>query len=165
MRHRLLVTLLSVTVFVATNAIAVESKEAREAELRARLDAFAAAWNNHDAKEMSEIWAADGDLINPFGRMAHGRAEIEKLFQDEHSGALKHSTFKITNSSIRFLESEIAVVDSDAEITGIVNPDGTPGPTMNPHLTAVMKKSAGKWWMISGRAFSYLRPSSPPAAK
>src|SRR5438552_14053874 len=34
------------------------------ADIKARGDAFAAAWNKHDPKAMAALWAADGDLID-----------------------------------------------------------------------------------------------------
>jgi hypothetical protein len=55
----------------------------------ARGQEFVAAWNKDYAKGMAALWAPQGDLINPFGRVAHGRAKVEKLFADEHSHVMK----------------------------------------------------------------------------
>ncbi|HEX9148245.1 MAG TPA: hypothetical protein VF958_03705, partial [Thermoanaerobaculia bacterium] len=60
-------------------AVAASEKGGSEAQVRARSQEFAASWNRHDPKAMAGVWAADGDLINPFGRTAKGRNEIEKL--------------------------------------------------------------------------------------
>ena len=38
-----------------------------------------------DAKSMASYWAVDGDVITPTARRANGRAEIEKMFADEHA--------------------------------------------------------------------------------
>src|SRR6266849_4002270 len=78
---------------------------ARVKQVRAASDAFAAAW------------APDGDLINPFGRWAKGRAEVEKLFTDEHTTFMKGTTYTISNYVVRFPSPAIAVVDWDGEIT------------------------------------------------
>jgi ketosteroid isomerase-like protein len=47
------------------------------------------AWNRHDAAALAALWHEDGDLINPAGRWAQGRAQVEKLFRDEQSTVMK----------------------------------------------------------------------------
>ena len=63
--------------------VAIGEDSAREKEVRAVEDAFVAAWNKHDTKALAAGWAPDGDLINPFGRWAKGRAEVEKLLGEQ----------------------------------------------------------------------------------
>jgi uncharacterized protein (TIGR02246 family) len=137
-----------------------------EAEIKARNDEFVNAWNRHDAKALASLWAPDGDLINPFGQMAKGPAEVEKLFTNEHtgSGALKKSTYKTTKMSVRPLSSDMALVDYEVEITGMASPDGKAQSALKPHVTSLMKKANGKWWIVSARAFELL-PAPPMAAK
>lgn len=140
------------------------AKESDEQKIRARTEEFADAWNKHDPAAMTALWSVDGDLINPFGRRAKSMTEIQKLFQDEHGAAMKQSTYKIVSQSVRFIEPNLALVDQDAEITGVANPDGTTA-TIKPHVAALMRKSGGQWWITSVRAYSYLPPPAPPAAK
>ena len=145
-----LLTLLLITVPL----LAVEP---RESAIRATDVAFADAWNKHDATAMAATWAKDGDLINPFGRVAKGRAEVEKLIQDEHATVFKHSTYTPGAMSIRFIEPEIAIAESDTMISGIANPDGTSG-SMTVHIIRVVQKKDGKWWTVVARPVMY-----PPA--
>jgi len=70
---RFAMVLLSLTLIT----IPLLAKESDEAGIRATDEVFAAAWNKHDAKAMAATWAKDGDLVNPFGRVAKGRAEVE----------------------------------------------------------------------------------------
>jgi uncharacterized protein (TIGR02246 family) len=135
--------------------------KSNEAQIRERLDEFAATWNKHDPTDMAYFWSVDGDLITPLGRKAKGLLEIQRLFADEHSKALKNSTYTNTSSSVRFLEPELALVDSDAEISGVTAPDGTVT-TMKPHVTTLWRKSGGKWWIAATRAFVYVPPPPPP---
>jgi uncharacterized protein (TIGR02246 family) len=135
-----------------------------EAQIRQLADDFAAAWNKHDPTAMAYFWSADGDLINPVGRKAKGLTEIQRLFQDEHNGPMKNSTYAIPNVSIRFLDSTLALVDNDSEISGITNPDGSTS-TLKAHVFNVLRKSGGKWWIVSARAYNYLPPPQPPAPK
>src|SRR5688500_6010127 len=66
--------------------------------------AFVDAWNAHDPKAMAALFAEDGDAINPHGRVATGRAEVEKMFTDEHKGTgpLRESTIAVKSETVRF---------------------------------------------------------------
>jgi uncharacterized protein (TIGR02246 family) len=135
------------------------TKQANEMEIRKVGDDFSNAWNRHDAKAMSEFFAPDGDLMNPRGRTAKGRGEIEALYREDHAGFMRNSVMKITGApSIRFVEPEVAFVDSDVEVSGALNPDGSAAPTQKAHVARLMKKSGGKWWIVASRAFA--APSS-----
>ncbi len=140
------------------------AKESNEQQIRARTDAFAEAWNKHDTAAMTAFWSFDGDLINPSGRRAKGMTEIQKLFTEEHSAAMKQSTYKTNSMSIRFIEPDLALVDSDVELSGVAAPDGTTA-TIKPHVVTLWRKSGGQWWVVSARAYNYLPPPAPPAPK
>ena len=136
-----------------------------ESEVKARGEEFAAAWNHHDPKAMAGIFAPDGDLANPIGKWAKGQAEIEKLFAEEQSGMMKKSTYKNTSASVRTLSSDTAVADWDIEITNEIGPDGKTMPVDKAHVTCVMKKASGKWWVVSGRAFEFAKMPMAPMGK
>jgi uncharacterized protein (TIGR02246 family) len=137
---------------------------AREKEVRAVTDAFVAAWNKDDSRAMAAEWAPDGDLINPFGRWAKGRAEVEKLFADEHSTAMKGSTYALSNYQVRFPSPAIACADWDGEITGMHNPDGSAMSPFKHHVNVLYAKKAGHWWAVAGRAAAFLPPPAAPSA-
>ena len=147
---------------ILISAVAV-AKESNDQQIRNRVAEFEAAWNKHDPQAMAAVWSAEGDLINPFGRKARGIAEIVKLFQEEQTGVMKSSTFSVTAVSVRYVEPTLALVDADAEISGIASPDGSPAPTLKPHITNLMRKSGGKWWILAARAMNYMSPPPPPS--
>jgi uncharacterized protein (TIGR02246 family) len=122
---------------------------------------WVAAWNAHDAKKMAAMWAQDGDLINPFGRKAANRAEIEKLFVEEQSGVMKASTYKIDSFSVRQLNSATAVGDWESLVTGMVDPAGKALPAFPHHVFIVYVNEGGRWWAASTRAYPSL--AAPPA--
>jgi uncharacterized protein (TIGR02246 family) len=134
-----------------------------EAAIRKFGTEFAAAWNKHDAKAMASFWEEDGDLINPSGRVAKGRAEVEKLFQDEHATAMAGTSYSTTLSSVRFLTPEIALADWEAVVTGMHQPDGSVSPPFKPHVFIVMGKKSGRWLAVAARPYHFLNP--PPPAK
>jgi uncharacterized protein (TIGR02246 family) len=127
-------------------------------EIAARTQEFRAAWNRHNAKGMAAVWAPDGDLINPFGRVAKGRAAIEALFTDEQSTMMKGTTMEISEEATRMVSPTVAVDDWDATITGMKDPDGNPAPPLKNHVTVVLVKKSGTWWVAAARPVIYPPP-------
>ena len=147
---KLLLTALMFTLF-AVPAFASDSSEA----IRATDQAFAAAWNRHDVKAMAAAWSQDGDIINPFGRVAKGRASVEALLADEHSKVFQHSTYTPGPMSLRFITPSIAIADSDTQISGAVNPDGSKAPVMTVHIMRIVQKIKGQWLTVTARPVIY----------
>jgi len=150
-----------VGLFISSFAFAQKSDEQMILD---RAQEFADAWNKHDATALAYLWSADGDLINPMGRRASGLTEIQRLFADEQSKAMKNTTFTITGMKVRFVNPQMAIIDQDAEVTGIAAPDGTTM-SLKPHVVALVSKSGGQWWLTSVRAYTFLPPPPPPPAK
>jgi uncharacterized protein (TIGR02246 family) len=117
---------------------------------------FAAAWNKHDSKAMAAFWAEDGDLINPFGRAAKGRAEVEKLFHDEQAGPMAGTTYATTLSSVRFLTPDVALSDWEIVVTGMRGPDGSAGAPFKPHVFIVLARKGGQWLTAAARPYQFL---------
>ena len=130
--------------------------------LHQRAEAFKAAWDRHDPKALAAVWAPDGDLINPFGRVAKGRAEIEKLFQDEQTTIMKGTTLHLNSDSSREVAPNVAVADWDIEITGMQGKDGTAMPPLKNHVTIVWVKHDGQWWAAAARPVVYPPPPGGP---
>ena len=123
---------------------------------------FVDAWNAHDAKKMAAVWAENGDLINPFGKRASNRAEIEKLLQEEQSGVMKASTYKMESFSMRELSPTTAVGDWESVVTGMADPAGKALPPFPHHVTIVYVMKGGHWSAASARAWQI--PPAPGAA-
>ncbi|MFY9820015.1 MAG: SgcJ/EcaC family oxidoreductase [Thermoanaerobaculia bacterium] len=130
--------------------------------LHARAEEFKAAWDHADAKALAALWTPNGDLINPFGRVAKGRAEIEKLFHDELNSLTKGTTFNIGSDSAREIAPDVAVADWDVEIAGMKGPDGAAMPPLKHHVTVVWVKRDGKWWAAAARPVVYPPPPGGP---
>jgi len=127
----------------------ITSKE--EEAIHTLFNEFVSAWNTHNPRAMSMAYSEEGDVINPFGRVAKGRSEIERLFKDEQSGPLKDSRLSLRPENIRLLSPEIALTDHAFEITGVRDPQGKDVPTMRGHLTEVLKKSGDMWLVVACR--------------
>ena len=93
----------------------------------------------------------DGDLINPIGKMAKGRTEIEKLVSEEHNGPLKNSKAEMAVQNIRFLDDDLALVDAEHNLENAKGPGGKVLKHQTFRVTAVLKKEDGKWFWVSAR--------------
>ncbi len=136
------------TTLLAGAALASESAEKA---IDGRTEEFLAAWKRDDAAGMAAVFLEDGDIITPFGRRAVGRAEVEKLFQDEHTSFLKGTTLVVGSRAYRFPSRTVAIADWEASIQGIKGPDGAVMPEQKFHATQVWVERRGKWYLMAGR--------------
>ena len=155
--------LAAVLLAVGIGAPARGADSGAKAEFDRESHEFVAAWNVHDTKRMAAVWAQDGDLINPFGRVAKTHAEIEKLFVEEHGGALKGTTYTIESSTLREIGKDVAVGDWTSTVTGITGPDGSAQPPFHHHVTQVFVKTGGRWQLEVARAYVFATTPPEPA--
>ena len=151
-------------VLVALPAAAPAADKGTTSAIEAVNSEFIAAWNVHDAKKMAAVWAENGDLINPFGQKATGRAGIEKFFEGEQAGPMKGTTYKLESSSIRQLDRETAIADWEGVVTGMMDANGQPQPPFRHHVFGVYVKKGGHWQAAAIRAFAF-KAIPEPAAK
>lgn len=135
--------------------------EVAEQAIRKLTDDFIAVWNRHDAKALAALWTADGDLINPFGRVAKGRDAVEQLFRDEHATYMKGATYEVTAVSVRLLTAEVAICDWVARISGLRGADGAEIEPVDHNVPSVLVKESGHWRVAAARPM--FRAPSPAA--
>jgi uncharacterized protein (TIGR02246 family) len=159
------VVLLTLLVMPApARGAAAEDKAADEAAIRAKVDAFTAAWNKDDTRTMAAQWSEDGTLVNPFGDEAHGRAEIEKVFIAEHTaeGApFKQSTYTVSDVKVQWVTPDAVIVDLKANIAGVKRPDGSAAPDFAHRVAWTLVKKDGGWSAAAAHAF---KPARKPGA-
>ena len=127
-------------------------------------EGFFAAWNRHDVPAMIAFWADDATLINPMGRAAHGRAEVEKLLDDEQTTVFKNTKVSVSDFTItRSLGSGVAFCDGELTVDGAVGPDGAALPQMKVHLAMLMQKQGARWVVADARPCVYPPPPGQPA--
>ncbi|TAM44122.1 MAG: SgcJ/EcaC family oxidoreductase [Acidobacteria bacterium] len=142
-------------------------RAAEETAIQLVWQQFSDAWARGDARGRAALWAEDASLINPFGVQAHGRAAIEKVFEQESAGFAKGTTQTFSHFSYRFLTPRIAEVDATGEIEGISGADGAPLPTMTVHVFAILTKTRGTWRIKDARPYVFAQPpgAAPAGAK
>ena len=148
---------------VATTALAAGMKEPGKTDeaIGKTAQSFFEAWNVHDVKTMASFWTDDATLINPMGRVAHGRADIEKLLSDEQTSVFKASTAKVVDLKVtRPLGASLVFCDGEMTVDGAQAPDGSALPQMKMHLAMVLEKSGGRWMFAEARPYAFAQP--PP---
>ena len=124
------------------------SREQDEKGINQVLTAFVEAWNHHDAKAFSMVFAEDADFTNVRGMSAHGRAEVEKFHAPRFATKFKDSNQKIAEIKIRFITPDVAAVDARWEMTGAKGPDGQDIPLRKGLLNFIMTRSSGQWLIM-----------------
>ena len=124
------------------------SRERDEKGIKQVLTAFVEAWNHHDAKAFSMVFAEDADFTNVRGMSAHGRAEVEKFHAPRFATKFKDSNQKIAEIKIRFITPDVAAVDARWEMTGAKGPDGQDIPLRKGLLNFIMTRSSGQWLIM-----------------
>ncbi len=112
---------------------------------------FAAAWNKHDVAALTKMWALDGDLLEPDGTSAKGRSAIADHLQQQHDTVFKQTTLALTIADVWFISDSVALVDGGYGISGIRTREGTELPKRSGHLTAILIKEDGTWWIAASR--------------
>ncbi len=120
------------------------------------------AWNQHDFRGLATVYAEDADIINPFGRVARSRSEIEAAFREDHAGLLKNSHLSVTPERTRFIADNVAIHDVAFDVTGVRDPAGREVPTIRGHNTIILKKSGDAWQVVAARP---MIPAQPPGTK
>jgi uncharacterized protein (TIGR02246 family) len=123
-----------------------------EAAIRKLYARYTEAWNKHEPKAMAAFWTIDGDYMEPDGRHAKGRDEVEKLFTQEQQTVFKNSTLSLTIETVWFITQDVAMVDGKYDLSGVVDLQGKQLPVRTGHLTAILLREDGTWKVAAGRA-------------
>lgn len=110
-----------------------------ETAIRKNDAAYVAAYNNHDAKTVAELWSPEAVYVDPdTGDEFVGREEIEKEFAATFA-ELKDAKLEINADSIKFLSPNVAIENGTARI---IRPNVDPDEST---YTALFVKRDGKW--------------------
>ena len=145
----LLIAFLSLMISSNSDGQTNDTTRAKDEErIKRVLTDFTDAWNKHDAKAFSNVFAEDADFTNVVGKGSTGRIEIEKFHSPGFATRWKDSYQKITQSKIRFIKPDVAAVDAWWEMTGIKGPEGQDMPQRKGLLNFIMTKKS-KTWLIT----------------
>ena len=131
----------------ATQAAVASSDD--EAQIRALVAEQVRAWNVGDATAFSLRFARDGSFTNIRGTVFYGHKAFEDRHREIFSTFFKGSKLAMTVGRIRFVRSDVAIVDIATELSELHgNPPGiTPNAagTIVTRLQEVCAKDNGQW--------------------
>ena len=139
---------IGIALLMSISSPGISAQSAKDEEgIREALTGFVGAWNKHDAKAFSMVFAEDADFTNVVGMSAHGRADVEKFHAPMFATRFKDTNQKMTRTKIRFIKPDVAAVDAWWEMTGAKGPEGQDIPLRKGLLNFVMTREGGKWFI------------------
>lgn len=122
-----------------------------EPEIAQFIDLFVKKWNQHDPKELNELWAENGDLMNPSGEWEKGKANVLKILMREHRGVLAASQMKQEITNILVLSPNMAWVDAKVSLTVPGIAEG-----LDHHIVYLLVKQNNQWRILAIRPYQFL---------
>lgn len=130
---------------------AVSNSLTTEGEISQFVDQFVKKWNQHDPRELNELWAENGDLINPSGEWEKGKANVMNILVREHKGPLRESQMKQEITKILVLSPSLAWVDAKVSL----NVPGVPS-GLDHHIVYLLTKQNNQWRILAVRPYQFL---------
>ncbi|HYC55533.1 MAG TPA: SgcJ/EcaC family oxidoreductase [Candidatus Binatia bacterium] len=129
----------------------VRSDVKGDAEIRKLYETFVEDWNKHNVNGMADLWAVDGDHVEPDGNVAKGREEVRTLFTKQHGTVFHDTKLDLKIAGVWFISNDVALVDGTYSVKGIIAPTGEKVPERRGLLTSVLMREGGKWWIAASR--------------
>ena len=134
---------LTILLFLCTPTFA-QSQAEEELALRELWSQFSEYYAANDAEGVASLYAEDSDRFANVSEKAVGRAEVMEQYRatlDRRKAAPPTTPYKPTEITIRFLRSDVAILD------GISSPSAT----TRVHFTVIATKQDDRWWIAAGR--------------
>jgi uncharacterized protein (TIGR02246 family) len=109
---------------------------------------FCAAWEKHDGHQLAQIMADDVDFVTVADVYLHGQADFEKFQVRLLSGRFKDSHIKVLQTTVRFLDPDIAVVHYRWNIYSDKSYDRTARSPRFGMMTMIAQKWSGTWQVV-----------------
>ncbi|HZF15041.1 MAG TPA: SgcJ/EcaC family oxidoreductase [Steroidobacteraceae bacterium] len=112
-----------------------------------------AAWNRGDAAAYSRQFAADGTFTNIRGQFFVGHEAFLKRHEVIFQGIFRNTTLQQDIVSLKFIGSDVAVVDMLTSVAGMAEtPPGTVPDSkgrLRTRLLQVVAKRGADWWIVA----------------
>lgn len=126
-----------------------------ESEISQFVNLFVKKWNQHNPKELNELWAENGDLMNPAGEWEKGKANVLNILVREHQGALRESQMKQEITNILVLSPTMAWVDAKVSLNLPGVPEGL-DKQLDHHIVYLLVKQNDQWRILAVRPYQFL---------
>jgi uncharacterized protein (TIGR02246 family) len=147
MRHRLVVA----AVLCGWQFTALAEEADSEKQIRALVAEQVDAWNAGDARRWVRAASPEISFTNIYGAVRFGAADFTRRQEEVLGTFFKGTTKQHTIKRIRFISTDIALVDIDNEVRGVKSmPPGIAVPrdgVLRTQLFQVFARRDGRWWM------------------
>lgn len=144
-------SMLILFIFCGLCFISATSSPVIESEISQFVDLFVKKWNQHNPIVLSELWAENGDLMNPAGEWEKGKSNVLKILVREHQGALRDSQMKQEITNILLLSPTMAWVDAKVRLTVPGVQEG-----LDHHIVYLLVKQNHQWRILAARPYQFL---------
>jgi len=110
-------------------------------EVLARVDA---AWNLGEARAFAAEWTPCGTVVNPFGGLTEGRADIERVMAIQFAGPSKGTTHLLEIARVYWVSPSVAVAEGTATVVPGDGSEVWPAP-----FTAIFSRNRYRKWQIA----------------
>jgi len=118
-----------------------------EAQIRQMVFDATEAWNRHDVRAFTRVYADDAELTTATGTTVRGRRAIHEHHMGIFATIFKQSRLTAGEIKVRFLSREIALVDTRWQMTGGLDWDEKEIPTRQGLMTWIIKRQR-ECWMV-----------------
>jgi uncharacterized protein (TIGR02246 family) len=138
-------------------AATVAAAPAAEAPQAAIISSFIRAWDAADAAGMARLFEPTGRLVIPSGMEVTGRTKIQQFYKAAFSGGYKGSKGGAKVARVTAFTPTLAMVEGDWSIDGAKKADGSPRAGEGGQFTAMLRRSAKAWRIVSLREMELTR--------
>ena len=163
MKDLMLAATVALIATMATPADLPPDKAPAAAAAQAVAAALVDDWNRHDMKGFAELFAEDAQFVNVIGMWCRGRSEIQKQHEALHATRMRNSHLVATETAVRLLRPDIAVLHIRWELTGDTGIDGVILPMRQGVMSLVTVSTGGRWQIASAQNTDVVPlPNVPP---
>lgn len=113
------------------------------------------AWTAGDIDRLLSLLTPDAVIVNPYGAIARGTAEIGVMLRGVRDADDPSSTHTSVVKAVHFVTDDVALADGEATIERIVLPGHDTAGTFTHSYTDVLVKRDGVWRIAQIRAYTH----------
>jgi uncharacterized protein (TIGR02246 family) len=155
MRNAIPIVILSVLLGALSLPVPSVAQASRPEAL---VDGFVRAWNAHDVKALGELFTEDADFVTDQGKWWKGRAWIQSQLERAHSTRLKTTMMVETNTTVRLVRPDVAVMRFEWEVSGELGADDKLLITRHGIMQIVAVNQPSGWRIVSAQDTGTMPP-------
>jgi uncharacterized protein (TIGR02246 family) len=107
--------------------------------------------NVGDLSAIREFWDEDADYVGVDGQMLRGRTALESFFSQMLKASATRPTQTARIEQVRFIASDVAIVDGSWTIIGARDASGKELPPLQGRGVEIVRKKQNRWCFVATR--------------